>query len=96
MNFQQPKWTPKEQKTNWLNLLTHVHDLQCHCDKPLEHTAWNIFEQEKHLRFDKNQKEYLQKCLTTDSEEDGADALDGIGEDALTALFAEDMPDDDG
>lgn len=96
MNFEVPKWTPKQQKTNWLNLLTHVHDLQCHCDKPLEHTAWNIFEQEKHLRFTTTQKQEIKKCLTTGEEDAGVDALDGLGEGELTALFEEDFPEEDG
>ncbi len=83
------KHNTKEQQINWINTLVHVHDLQCYCNKPLEHTIDTIFKQEKNLRLENSTKQNIQKCLTIDTvtikEED-----DQFGDGELEALFAED------
>lgn len=98
MQFEPTKWTPKQQKTEWINFIVHVHDYQCNCDKPLEHTIYNICDQEKHLRFDKETAEFIKKCLTTNGEDHGDaaatdDVLDGG---TLEELFAEDFTEETG
>lgn len=98
MNIEPTKWTPKQQKREWLNFIVHVHDYHCNCNKPLEHTVYNIFEQEKELRFNPQTTSLIKKCLSTDGEDHG-DV--GTTEDALDAgtledLFAEDFGEDNG
>lgn len=97
MNFEYPDYSPKEIQLQWINNIVHTHDLLCKCTKPLEHTIYGILKQEPNLRFDKETKKLFERCLTT-TENGGheEDALDGLGEGDLEALFAEDTGDDTG
>ncbi len=95
MNIIKPTLSIKHQKKEWINLLVHVHDLQCRCDKPLEHTADIIFE-EPALRLEKSTIENIKKCQDTTAITPVADALDGIDEGDLSALFAEDFTEENG
>ncbi len=82
------KFQSKQQHVNWMNTLVHVHDLQCNCDDPLEHTIHTIFKQETNLRIWDSTKNLIKKCLTTTTtpEEEDDDVPFGDGE--LEALFA--------
>ncbi len=80
MQIEKPETTIKQQKTGWINLLVHIHDLHCNCNKPLEHTIDIITEQEKHLRLEDCTKQSLQKCLS-------GDAAAGITHEDDTAVF---------
>lgn len=35
--WKRPKYTPKQQENNWMNLLWNSHDQFCNCDDPLLH-----------------------------------------------------------
>lgn len=89
------RYVPKKHQTKndqiqWINTLVHLHDLQCDCDGPLEHTVLAINKQEKHLRFTDQEKKQLEKWLTT-TEKHGTPDVDGFGDGDLEALFAEDI-----
>lgn len=99
MQIETPKWTERQKKKEWINMLAHVHDQICNCDQPLEHTAYTIFTEEPALRFNKETKNIIKKCLITDTEDHGDAAAttdDIIGPGDLDALFAEDFPEETG
>ncbi|AXQ66280.1 MAG: hypothetical protein [Betatorquevirus homini24] len=99
MQIEPTKWTPRQQKREWLNFIAHVHDYHCNCNKPLEHTVYNIFEQEKELRFNTETKQLIKQCLSTDGDADHGDAattVDALDAGTLEDLFAEDFTDDTG
>lgn len=85
------KLNSKYQQIQWINSNVHIHDLQCECDKPLEHTIWNIFKQEKNLRFTTEEKQFLKQCLTTTEDTTKQEEDDVIGETDLEKLFSEDF-----
>lgn len=80
----------KHKNLNWVNSICAIHDLQCQCDNPLGHTIIQILKQEPELKFTQEDKNLIQKCLTTG---DHGDALDGFGDGELEALFAQDGDD---
>ncbi len=84
------KFQSKKQHVNWMNTIVHVHDLQCECEDPLEHTIHTIFKQEQNLRLWDSTQHLIKKCLTTTTtpEEEEDDVPFGNGE--LEALFATD------
>lgn len=90
--FLPTKPNTRYQKIQWMNTLVHVHDLQCECDKPLEHTAYTIFTEEKNLRFSPEEKKAFETCLTTPGEPTKEED-DPFGDGELEALFAEDPTD---
>lgn len=75
---------------NWINSLVTVHDLQCQCDQPLNHTVIAIFNQEPNLKFNKEDSTLIQKCLTT-GDHTGGDVVEEFGGDELETLFADDV-----
>lgn len=87
--YQPTKQNCKQSNINWINTLVHVHDLQCNCDSPLEHTTLQIFNQEKNLRFTTTEISTIQKCLTTGEEDTPEEENFGPGD--LEALFADDF-----
>lgn len=97
MQIEPPQLTIKQQKSEWLNLLVHIHDLYCKCNKPLEHTVDLIVDKEKNLRLEHFTKLNLQKCLTggeiTTIQKDGDD--DGFAAGDLENLFAEDFTEEE-
>lgn len=90
--YQTVPYTYKHKARDWVNTHVSVHDIYCSCNKPLEHIVLGIFDQEPNLRFDSEDKQKIQKCLTTT--EDG-DALDGFGDGELEKLFEEDIGEPD-
>lgn len=79
----------RHKNLNWTNCICALHDLQCQCDNPLEHTIENIVKQEPNLKFNKELSVKIQKCLTT-GDDGPVDAVDGFGDGELEQLFAED------
>lgn len=82
----------------WANGIAYLHDLNCDCYHPLEHTATFIFEREKDLKFSAPEKQIIQQCLSgdtviADTHTDG-DAED-IADGTLEQLFAEPFGEDD-
>ncbi len=57
----QLNFKPNNNKLIGLNTLVHVHDLQCNCEDPLEHTTHLIFKQEKNLRLWETTKNLIKK-----------------------------------
>lgn len=96
MNIYPPKWTPRQTKNNWINLLAAIHDTNCECDKPLEHTIEIILEKEKNLRFDDSTNKLLKKCLGTEDTAKDGDAVDGLDAGDLDRLFADPFGEDTG
>lgn len=88
-----PKYEPvnptsRYQKTQWMNTLVHVHDLQCSCDEPLEHTVHVIATQEPNLKFNKESLKPIKKWLT-DTEDGTPEEEEPFGNGELEALFAQ-------
>lgn len=85
-----PPYTPKQQQTNWLNLIHGTHDQICGCDDVLKHLLQAFSENNKKPLAAKEITEI--KCRLT-GEEDGdhtgepEDVLDGVD---LEQLFAGD------
>lgn len=96
MNFENTNFTPRQLQLQWVNNIVQTHDLICNCNKPLEHAIYCIFKQEPDLRINKETKELIEKCLTTQDGGRDVDIVDEFGEEELNALFAEDTGDDTG
>nr|UHS18371.1 MAG: hypothetical protein [Betatorquevirus sp.] len=77
----------KHRNLQWMNLQVGLHDMHCHCDNPLKHIILHIIEQEPDIKFNSEESKLIQKCLTTEDEDDG----DVIGPGDLDTLFAEDV-----
>lgn len=93
-NYYKPiTWSKKHRDLDWINTVTAIHDLQCACDQPLEHTIIQITKQEPNLRFSKEDKELIKKCLTG-GDQPTTDAVDDFGDGELERLFAEDVGED--
>lgn len=88
--FKQITWSYKHKQLNWVNGIVAIHDLQCSCNKPLQHTIISIVEQEPTIKFNKEDSTKLQKCLTF-GDPTGDDVVDGFGDGELESLFAEDF-----
>lgn len=95
MNFQTPGYNKNELRLQLVNGFVHFHDMICKCPTPLEHCVASIFEQENHLRFNKETKTLIQKCLGTTEDHTGGAADDYIEQGDLDTLFAEDFGEDD-
>lgn len=82
------KLTEKQQILQNVNLFVSIHDISCKCNNPLKCIILQIYNQEKGLKFN---KEEIQQWLTTteDGETTTGKDDDILGED-LDALFADD------
>lgn len=96
MKIIDPKWSPRQKSNNWLNLLAHIHDTNCSCNEPLQHTIHLIIEKEPNIKFNEDTKILLQKCLGSGDGDAAGDAVDGLGIGDLERLFAEEPGDDSG
>ena len=85
-----PKYNSKQLQLQYVNTLVNIHDLNCGCDSPLECTVLTIYNQEKDLKFTKQEKQQLRKWLTT-TEENTTQEEDAIGDGDLERLFADDF-----
>lgn len=95
MSFQTPGYNKNELRLQLVNGFVHMHDLICKCSRPLEHCLISIIEQEEHLRFNKQEKEKIQKCLGTTEDPTAGAADDFIDAGDLDTLFAEDFGEED-
>lgn len=85
-----PKYNSKEKQIQFINSIVHNHDFLCGCQSPLECTILLIHNQEKHLRFTKEEKQKLQQWLgTTTKEEEEEDFGDGVLESLFSTDFGE-------
>ena len=90
-----PKSTIRQKKLQWMNLICHIHDMQCDCPSPLEHTAILLFEQEPDLKFKTPEIDLIKKCLTTTATSGENGDQDAIGEGDLEELFKENFGEED-
>lgn len=95
--FKQPQTTIRGKKIQWMNLLTHCHDVFCECDNPITHTITLIFEQEKEFKFTPQERDLIQSCLTgeTTGTDHGDKEEDVFGDGVLEDLFKESTGDDE-
>lgn len=78
------KLSPRQKNLQIVNTYVAIHDLNCHCERPLHHIIQQIHDQEPTL-----QKEL---CLTTakdGGDPTGKETIDDFGPGELEALFAE-------
>lgn len=73
----------KNRNLDWINCIVQVHNLQCSCETPLEHTVEEILHQEPNLDYKKPTK-----CPTGTVDQLTTEE-DVFGEGSLEALFAE-------
>ena len=78
----------------FLNCIVNCHDLYCSCNKPLKHTASNIFKFCEPTNFNEEDKQNILKCLengtTTTTGGDEEDPENGgFGPGDLKKLFSE-------
>lgn len=79
----------KHKDLNWMNALVTLHDLNCQCDEPLQHTIDLILEKEPTIIFKPETTEKLKKCLTTTAATT-QDVVDDFGDGELEKLFDQD------
>lgn len=91
-----PKYNSKQLQLQFVNCLVSTHDIKCSCNGPLEHIVLDIFKQERNLRFNSQEKQFIQTCLTTTEDVPGGNIIDELGEDELERLFENDGDQDDG
>mgnify|MGYP002699997134 CR=1 FL=1 len=89
--YVKPTENTKQQQIKFVNAVVHLHDMQCDCNSPLEHSVDIIFTQEKNLRFNAQEKQKIRKCLTTQEDGDLEEGVDALGEGVLEALFEQDF-----
>lgn len=80
-----PKSSNANKKRDWINCIVQLHDLQCGCCEPLEHTIDEIIHQEPTI-----EKYIYKKCLTGTEKPTTDPDADVIGDVDLEALFAQD------
>lgn len=86
--YVRPTLSAKNRNLDWINCIVQVHNLQCQCDTPLEHTVEEILIQEPNLQFNKPEK-----CLGTTKDLSTAD-VDAFGDGDLEKLFEQDFGED--
>lgn len=82
--YEKPKLSPRQKNLQIVNAYVAIHDLNCHCEKPLHHILQQIYDQEPTL--------IKEKCpSTTIAGEDhtGETDIDGFGPGELESLFAD-------
>lgn len=88
-DFVDPKYTKRQLNLQMVNGYVAIHDLRCHCQKPLQHIIEQIHQQEPTL-----------KCQDTTTaavgNPDGEKDIDGFGPGELERLFAEEDDEKEG
>ena len=96
-NIIEPKYTPKQQQTNWINLIHGTHDQFCGCDDVILHTL-QAFSTNNTKKVSSKQLQEIKWLLTGEQDGDAAkdgDAVDALNIGDLDALFAgEDVTED--
>lgn len=89
-DYVDPKYTPRQLNLQMVNTYVQIHDLHCHCKKPLLHIIEQIEQQEPSIK----------KCRATTTADagtqDGDEDIDHFGPGELERLFAEDDANTDG
>ncbi len=85
------KLSTKNKNYDWINCIVAIHNLQCGCEKPLEHTVEEIFKQEPNLEINTE----WHTTTTTDRGDNKGVEEDVLGEGDLSALFAEEFTEED-
>lgn len=78
------KLSPRQKNLQIVNTYVAIHDLNCHCEKPLHHILQQIYDQEPTLK--------QETCHTTEKDggdHTGGETIDDFGPGELEALFAE-------
>lgn len=81
---EKPKLSPRQKNLQIVNAYVTIHDLNCHCEKPLHHILQQIYDQEPTLN--------KEKCLSTadaGTNPTGKETIDDFGPGELEQLFAE-------
>lgn len=95
--YQQSTWYSKKQLAlQQVNTHVAIHDLNCGCNKPLQHIITTILEKEPSLKEDKEFVDTIKTCLT--SEAPGGtpgDEEENFGPGDLEKLFEEDFGEQD-
>lgn len=86
--LQNPKYTPKQLESQWINTVFGNHDLFCSCDDPITHLLIVLNRQGKAQKPEDDIKNI--KCLITGDPKDTEDVIDTFQDGELDALFAED------
>lgn len=81
---ERPKLSPRQKNLQIVNAYVSIHDLNCHCDKPLHHILQQIYDQEPTL-----QKEKCPSIDVAGTDPTGKETIDDFGPGELEALFAE-------
>lgn len=91
--YQQPTWYSKKQLTlQQVNTHVAIHDLNCGCNKPLQHIITTILEKEPSLKEDSDFVDTIKKCLTTEAHGGTPDdEEEGFGAGDLEKLFEKDF-----
>lgn len=89
------KLTPSLYKTNrsinnqLINCAVNCHDLCCGCETPTKHLGIILLKASNPESFTKQEKEEIQQCLGTTTEENITEDDPGFGEGELERLFSE-------
>ena len=73
-----------------VNSYVSIHDLHCHCKKPLQHIIHQIEEQEPTIKTCRD------TTTAADGIQDGDDVIDHFGPGELEKLFENDIAEDAG
>lgn len=82
-----PKFSPRQLNLQMVNCYTAIHDLKCHCEKPLKHIIQQILEQEPTL------KPWLDSTTGDGGNQPTEKDTEDTGIEDLERLFAEDVDD---
>lgn len=89
-DFISPKYSKRQLNLQMVNCYVGIHDLHCHCKKPLNHIIQQIYQQEPTLT------KWQGTTSDATGDHDGEKDIDGFGPGELERLFAEDDADKDG
>lgn len=88
-DFVPPNYTKRQLNLQMVNGYVSIHDLICHCKKPLQHIIKQIEDQEPTI------KKWHATTTEETGDQDGEKDTEPFGEGELEALFAEDDAGDD-
>lgn len=91
--FSTPNYTTKAKENHLINGFIHFHDMVCNCNGPAKHCL-NILIKKLAPELSTQEKQQIQKCLTTTTTEDADGDADPFGLGDLEDLFAEGTTED--
>lgn len=89
-DFIAPNYSKNQLNLQMVNGYVSIHDLMCHCQKPLKHIIKQIEQQEPSL------KKWPATTTADVGTPDGGDVIDQFGPGELEELFAEDGAEKEG